>query len=197
MAIPEKRPISATDPECKLLGLPAELRNRIYTLALVNDETFDITERHRTNVDRVEPGLLATCRQVRDEALSIFYGGNTFAGAHGDSKLVHAFLKHLPPAKLQLLKQVRRTIIDSRALWGGPEWPDDAKQLIRRCARAYGIDKTYKFLVRSSVLLQPVQLIGTTETLWVSLDRLDEFLPVRNGKLGLQYMRKGASGASR
>lgn len=138
-AIPEKRPITATDPECKLLGWPAELRNRIYTLALVNDDTFDITERHRANVDRLEPGLLATCREVRDEALSIFYGSNTFAGANGDSNLVHTFLKHLPAAKLKLLKQVRRTIIDNRVLWGGPEWPDEATQVIRRCARGYSV----------------------------------------------------------
>ncbi|KAK5117155.1 hypothetical protein LTR85_008923 [Meristemomyces frigidus] len=57
-----------------LMGLPPELRNHIYRFALV-DETGDL------RVDaghRLQPGLLRTCRQIREEATNIFFLENTF-----------------------------------------------------------------------------------------------------------------------
>lgn len=52
---------------CQLLGLPAELRNRLYRFALMEDGDVSIN-------DQSIPeglGLLITCRQIKQEALTI------------------------------------------------------------------------------------------------------------------------------
>lgn len=65
----------ASNPS-RLLSLPPELRNRIYEYVL--------TRRHRLlpwkrqNIYPVEPALTRTCRQMRSEALGVFYHDNTF-----------------------------------------------------------------------------------------------------------------------
>ncbi|KAK3109935.1 hypothetical protein LTR53_016292 [Teratosphaeriaceae sp. CCFEE 6253] len=61
----------------KLLQLPPELRNRIYVACLVSSEVIDVAHIAETN----EPALLATCKQIRSEALAVFYGGNIFTAA--------------------------------------------------------------------------------------------------------------------
>ncbi|EMC98624.1 hypothetical protein BAUCODRAFT_50523, partial [Baudoinia panamericana UAMH 10762] len=61
--------------ELHLLGLPAELRNLIYTYALVESKTRHINV-HETG--HTEPPLLLACRQIREEAAPIFYSDNNF-----------------------------------------------------------------------------------------------------------------------
>lgn len=53
-----------------LLALPADLRNAIYKNVITDINSFEIIS--GTHVNAIEPGLLAVCRQIRDEALPIF-----------------------------------------------------------------------------------------------------------------------------
>ncbi|KAK4546785.1 hypothetical protein LTR36_001517 [Oleoguttula mirabilis] len=59
-----------SDTVCHLL-LAAELRNRIYELA-VSDQTFIRMP------DARQPALTRTCRQIRNESLPLYYECNTF-----------------------------------------------------------------------------------------------------------------------
>ena len=61
------------------MDLPGEVRNRIYTLALVHAELLAPQPRNKANTDaRVQPSLTRTSRQIRYESLLIFYSENTF-----------------------------------------------------------------------------------------------------------------------
>ena len=92
--------------QCKFLKLPPELRNHIYDLALVEEQPFrfpacrqseigplsfkdtwlneckSLDDRQRVvrrSVDLVkQPGVTRTCKEIRNESLSVFYGNNTF-----------------------------------------------------------------------------------------------------------------------
>lgn len=66
------QPPDPPDQTSPLLGLPGELRNRIYRAALLEDH-IDVT-----NASFTEPGLLRTCKLIRHEAGPIFYTENTF-----------------------------------------------------------------------------------------------------------------------
>lgn len=65
-----------------LLELPAELRGRIFEFALVSDKplvTFHIDEYQQEDYqEAVQPPLLTVSRQIRQEALPLFYGCNDF-----------------------------------------------------------------------------------------------------------------------
>lgn len=56
-----------------LLTIPPELRNRIYEEVLVEEKKIDLSHK-----DTKPPGLLSTCRQIRDEARKIWYFQNKF-----------------------------------------------------------------------------------------------------------------------
>jgi hypothetical protein len=55
------------------MDLPGELKNRIYFYALVRKDNVEISA---ANWDTHQPALLKTCKQIRREALSIFYNEN-------------------------------------------------------------------------------------------------------------------------
>ncbi|KAK5716394.1 hypothetical protein LTR17_016367 [Elasticomyces elasticus] len=59
-----------------LLRLPTELRNIIYGLAMPAGETFTIAS--ACHPDVIQPAIIKISRQVRLEALSIFYSENEF-----------------------------------------------------------------------------------------------------------------------
>lgn len=65
-----------SDDRSPLLRLPAELRNDIYRFALVASGDIIIKA---GLTPPPEPGLLATCRKIRSEALSIYYEENRFS----------------------------------------------------------------------------------------------------------------------
>ena len=67
--------------ECRLLALPAELRNRIYQFTVVYKDAGSILI--NSNVFP-EPGLILTCKKLREEALPIYYLDNTFTVDVGD-----------------------------------------------------------------------------------------------------------------
>ncbi|KAK3636520.1 hypothetical protein LTR56_014146 [Elasticomyces elasticus] len=71
------------------LRLPAELRNTIYELVLPRDKHYTprrtASSHECRNLEPVDnPALLATCRQIRDEALPMFYDTNSFNLWMGD-----------------------------------------------------------------------------------------------------------------
>lgn len=67
----------------RLLNLAPELRNRIYEYALSlshGSDKLDLNNSFRgSNPMFREPGLLTTCRQIRREALKIYFISNNFA----------------------------------------------------------------------------------------------------------------------
>ena len=66
-----------------LLGIPGELRNKIYRYALVEPEKIRLGQCHCCYLGLEQPfhrpGLLRTSRQLRDEAEDIYYKENTFS----------------------------------------------------------------------------------------------------------------------
>jgi len=72
---------ATTSPQsdCLLFKLPAELRNKIYELALhvqSSTEAAIITRRPRNPKSPTVLGLLQTCKQINSEAAGIFYSTN-------------------------------------------------------------------------------------------------------------------------
>ena len=56
----------------RLLSIPAEIRNHIYDFVLIQSPYVHVTN------DLTPPALLATCRQLRTEGLSVWYSANRF-----------------------------------------------------------------------------------------------------------------------
>ena len=69
-----------TKGRCRLLRLPAELRNRIYEYALAPTGTICLStsksKRFATS-PVVAPALLATCKQINEEATGVLYSENS------------------------------------------------------------------------------------------------------------------------
>ncbi|KAK5741908.1 hypothetical protein LTR17_003656 [Elasticomyces elasticus] len=82
-----------------LLGMPPEIRNRIYELSLVQDEPI----RSHWRVCCAGPALLRTNRQIGLEATGIYYGANTF---EGDWTFVYHLLYTIDRTRLRMLKEV-------------------------------------------------------------------------------------------
>ena len=62
---------------CVLLSLPAELRNRIYTMALLERPHIETNSLHM-NDTLCRSALTRTCRQIRAETIDMFYILNVF-----------------------------------------------------------------------------------------------------------------------
>lgn len=60
--------------EPHLQSIPPELRNRVYDYALVSDGPINVAKPKNC----AQPPLLATCRQIRSEAISVYYSTNSF-----------------------------------------------------------------------------------------------------------------------
>ncbi|KAK5006688.1 hypothetical protein LTR39_005595, partial [Cryomyces antarcticus] len=57
------------------LKLPGELRNQIYRFALVHHRVISVISKWE---ELAQPPLTRVCRQIRNESLPVFYGGNRF-----------------------------------------------------------------------------------------------------------------------
>ena len=86
---------------CRLLNLPAELRNRIYELVLQDSRNFNIRPWHSNSYKY--PALLRTCQQIAGEAGSIFFQQTTFYVAAGDC----IWLRALSPRNRSLIRKIR------------------------------------------------------------------------------------------
>ena len=130
----------------RLLQLPGELRNKIYSDVLVDSNRIEI-DRHVP-----QPALLEVCREVRQEAVKIFWTENTFnIYIRGYSGGLHCALERLRrrydaklaashtvefgpvacwPALLRWLEQVHRGYSDGVGLGEEPEELDDEELLV-------------------------------------------------------------------
>lgn len=99
-----------TVAQTSFFDLPAEIRNRIYDLALKEDEPIDLQDRPYIE----EPALLMTRLRIRSEALAVFYGVNTFTvhkvasrpGRFG-TDVTKDFLRSLGPERAALIRLLR------------------------------------------------------------------------------------------
>lgn len=87
------------------ITLPGELRNRIWSLATVQLEGTDVSEK----VAADEPGLLATCRQIRNEASSIYYAETTFCLDYDevDRGISRAWLARIGGKRTRMIRTLR------------------------------------------------------------------------------------------
>jgi len=96
---------NATMASTSLLSLPAELKNHIYGLVLIERSWVSLREGQnkiargtKLMYPRVtswkEPALLRVCKEIRSEALPLYYGSNAFA-VSVYSKYSLAFLENI------------------------------------------------------------------------------------------------------
>lgn len=115
------RPSQSHD-RLSLLRLPAELRNRVWELALIDTHPIVVDQSNYR-----QPALLRTCSQIRNEAAAIYYEQNTFADDISDLDFTadFTFAQHAGQydAKIFMFGHV------SRASW---------QNLVRACKRFHG-----------------------------------------------------------
>ncbi|KAK5741907.1 hypothetical protein LTR17_003655 [Elasticomyces elasticus] len=91
-----------TEPKPTLLGIPPELRTRIYEFALISDSERVWLQPSRRYC--AGPPLLRANRQLRSETTAIYYMANKFEGG---SLGMHEFIPFLTPERLDMLQRVR------------------------------------------------------------------------------------------
>ena len=91
----------APPTRCHLLELPPELRDAIFTFAVVKDKPIHILSYH---LKPVEPLLLAVCRQIRAECLPLFFGANVFRMYESQAE---PFIRHLGEDRVKLVRKLR------------------------------------------------------------------------------------------
>lgn len=102
--------------QSRLMGLPAELRNKIFELALLDQESINVSA---SGYER--PGLLTTCKQIAHETTGMLYSGRTFHFhiQEFDTKPLHAFLRTtMSEARFPHLNSIHISITSSLS----PDW---------------------------------------------------------------------------
>lgn len=93
---------SQPTPPFRFLELPPELRNFVYKLVVVSNEPIAprLSGHGRllmlptyNDKNHVQPAITKVSRQLRQEALPLFYGENTFDLSHGCSIPLQDFMK--------------------------------------------------------------------------------------------------------
>ncbi|KAJ9635226.1 hypothetical protein H2201_003240 [Coniosporium apollinis] len=99
--LPAQEDIKVPKPANLLMRLPGELRNEIYRLVLVKKKTLRVT---KDSIPK-QPQLTRVSRQIRKEAISIFYRENEFmVHAWGyDISHEHMWLSKIGPENAKLL----------------------------------------------------------------------------------------------
>lgn len=101
------------------LRLSAELRNQIYTLAVVEDSPIRLCclkrgtqqlYQYKSYENVSQPPLLRVNRQTRNEALAIFYGGNIFESNRTEP--VVQWLEQIGPENRSFIRELRGFAID-------------------------------------------------------------------------------------
>jgi len=113
------------------LDLPPDLRDNIYHLALVPNDSTNIEPESESPIIS-EPALLSICKQVMNEALPVYYNANTFYAPNAWSAT--RFAVDLSPKKLGMIRALRaigeRHAVDLEVrTWEG------GKERIARCRR--------------------------------------------------------------
>jgi hypothetical protein len=112
-----------TSQQSILLTLPAELRTQIYEDTLLDAKVIEVVTVHARrqfgslpDKNWQPPKLLQTCRQIRNEARSIYYARNRFAIPRDklwDFRLLH-WLKALEAVDAASIKHVRTMSLKDR-----------------------------------------------------------------------------------
>ena len=136
VAMPTKYQPAEDEPICHLFKLPIELRTSIYAEVVIfksdlkvfrsGDGLENIDEHENPDPSSAifrpcEPPLLLTCKQIREEALPVFYGGNAFKSTIYDGDL-RKFISWLTPEKRLLVKNLRLSP-NTDLMYPGPRKP--------------------------------------------------------------------------
>ncbi|KAF7196551.1 hypothetical protein HII31_01921 [Pseudocercospora fuligena] len=156
------------------LDLPAELRNKVYNLALVKSRTIFIKD---AKGKRRRPALLYTCRLIQAEASPIFYSTNSFQANSVASAAL--FLRGLNDQLLPLLRSLRATVLEqaSQEQEDGPYgqgaqwWLNFVKAKLKHLNVTCGRSK-----VNPGVIVMPLMVPDDEEVLWVSSADAEEFI---------------------
>lgn len=92
-----------TTPRATFHDLPPELRNEIYTQALIQENPVRLPYSYE-KIPSSEPPLLSVDRAIHAEATPIYYGANTFEAPSLASAL--DFLQSLTPQKIACLRNL-------------------------------------------------------------------------------------------
>ena len=103
-------PFGTDDTRFPPLSLPPELRNDVYRLALIKAGRISFERGNHRLDERAVPALLQVCRQMRDEALPIYFGENSFS-FFIMPRSPHRLLQFLTTIVHQLLKQCTSVIL--------------------------------------------------------------------------------------
>ncbi|KAK5695060.1 hypothetical protein LTR17_024645 [Elasticomyces elasticus] len=157
---------------CRFLALPWELRHYIYKLALTDPEPI-LIQYHRevTNTLRIvrshwvyQPALCVVNRQIRHEALLIFYGQNAFHSWTVD--MVAAWLRNLDVNHLRVLRCVHFFTNCDLCF-------SDDERLAMFAKRLEGLGHVFaKGLRKSSVLIPSTQKEWRLKSAWLSADQV-------------------------
>lgn len=134
-----QRPQEGAVQHSFLLRLPAELRNIIYELTLVIDRPIHVYNNCTCDKLRLKkqsrpkskgcpycgknkglpsPALLRTCRRLRSDASSLYYGSNSFQ-CRGELETLCRWLKAIGPEQTTMIREIRLPQHLSRVLIGG------------------------------------------------------------------------------
>jgi hypothetical protein len=106
-----------------ILDLPPELRTKIleYSLAAPSRTLIDERSHFIREKPYLVPGLLGVNRQIRGEALSIFYSTNNFHFQSCDAKFITRWLFHgVQPKHLKFIKSISWEAPSPKTTWTVP-----------------------------------------------------------------------------
>ena len=143
------------------MDLPAELRNHIFGLLLVQPKAIEVSP-IRPFVK--EPALLAVSRQVRSETMSIWYAENSFL-INGSSPAVK-FLRSRNDQQLRSLRSVKMTSEKSKQMKEAPRaWAEHLQKKVETMMREFEGRGLRRFALE-------FQFLHCGELVWVDGDQL-------------------------
>ena len=167
----------------RLLALPPEIRDHIYSLAVVEVKPIELLN---VRPFLTEPGLLATSRQIRAEATPIFYGENVFQLVNSYS--AEHFIDVFNKTKLPLIRSIR-AFQERQALAHHPEtWLENVKK------REHALLKHQ--LIHPSAVLVPLPVGEKREIVWTFFDKLDDFIVAKKDGKRFSERKQIGQGAS-
>ena len=151
-----------------LFDLPAELRNRIYALAVKPDDPSATVKLTLNYPHYKEPPLLSVSRQIRQEAMGVFIGETIF---EEESSYIIRFLKTLSDEKMKWLRTIRVLVYGSRECMRNWRWMEGVLKTL---------DQTYphgRGLLRGDAIQFPIVVEDGYhgEFTWVHLQNIDDF----------------------
>lgn len=131
------------------LELPPELRNRIYFAALGSEQPTCLIDR---DGKKYSPGLLRTCKQIREEATDIYYNNTEFEIwiKGDDTRTAVKWLNSRPQRQLDLIRGLA-FVLKVRAL----DCKRSAVDVVAAYGRNYNVRVFERFRERDIIALLP------------------------------------------